>query len=439
MSTPVTKQRINIHILNARNKGNVGTLAAQRALYRLLMDNNTVDLSISVTNKEVFKQYHPDFKDNEIYEPLLPNLRSKIEPSHLEWIIFTFFKLTLFTFSAIFIQIGIKLPFKTEIINRMETCDVFIDLNLEFFKGIPICVSPALMKQKSRIVVIHKLFWSLRMLSSLWYLFLVKVIFKKKLVVGPASFGPFNTLPSLTQKLVKFILNRFVDVILVREPYSAKILDELGIKNYLITSDAALVVKTKHSSSTCDFFPTSKPLIGVAPGMFTFTLTQEETDNYIMSHVKCLDDIIREYDASIVFLPSSPDDIAICKMMKALMKDKNHTKIVITDDVDEYESWIRKLNLLITTRMHPSIIAARNRIPFSAIIYDHKQIGLFQQLGLKGISLPIGNISYSELKLIINHVIQNWSKIKEILESSLPKLQDETIMKLRYALKTIKT
>lgn len=418
-------------------KGNVGTLAAQRALYRLLMDISKLDLSISVTNKKVFKLYHPEFKDNEIYGTLLPSIGSNIVRNRIQWTIFTFFNLILFTFAAILIQIGIKLPFRTEIIDRMSQCDAFIDLNLERIRGIPISVSSALIKQKPRIYVINKLFWSLRIFSWLWFLFVIKSIFKKKLVVGPASFGPFNGLPLLIQRLVRFILNRFVDLILVREPYSAKLLNELGVKNYLTTADAALVVKTKPSSSTCDSFPTSKPMIGVAPGMFRYTLTKEETDNYIMAHVKCLDDLVREYDATIVFLPSSPNDIPMCKMIKDLMSNKNYTKIIITDDVDKYESWIRTLNLLITTRMHPSIIAARNLIPFFTIIYDHKQIGLLQQIGLKSFSLPIGKTSYGDLKMMINHVIQNWSEIKETLESSITKLQDESIMKFRSTLKLI--
>lgn len=428
---------IRIHIFVAMCKGNVGTVAAQRAIYKLLMDLGKLDLSVSVTDKKDFKLYHPEFKDNEVYGSLLPNIGSKTVCDKMQWVIFTFLNLTLFTLTAILIQMEIKLPFRTEIVNRMRECDAFIDLNLEHLRGIPISVSSALIKQKTRIFVVHKLFWSFRIFSCLWFIFVVKGIFKKKLIVGPASFGPFKGLPSVTQRLVRFILNRFVDLILVREPYSAKLLDELGVKNYRITSDAALVVKTKPSSSPCGFFPSSKPMIGVAPAMFSLTLSKEEMDNYIVAHAKCLDDLIREYGANIVFLPSSPDDIVICKMITAIMSNKNYTKIVITDDVDEYESWIRTLNLLITTRMHPSIIAARNLIPFSTIIYDHKQIGLLQQIGLKSISLPVSKTSYGNLKLIINYLIQNWSKIKETLESALPKLRDESIMKLRYTLNLI--
>ena len=430
---------IRVHMLGAMPKGNVGTVAAQRALYRLLMDTGKIDLSVSVTNEKVFKLYHPEFKDKEVYGPLAraPSIGSKVVRNHMQWAFFTFLNLPLSTFTAILIQIGVKLPYRTEVINRMKECDVFIDLNLELLKGIPISVSSALIKQKPRIFVIHKLFWSVRMFRSLWFIFVVKGIFKKKLVVGPASFGPFKGLPAVTQWLVRFILNRFVDLILVREPYSAKLLDELGVKNYLTTADVALVaraLKANSSSSRCNFFPLSKPTIGFAPAMFRHTLTKEETDNYTVAHAKCIDDLIKEYDANIVFLPSSSDDITMCKAIKAKMGNKHHTKLVITDDVDAYESWIRRLNLIITTRMHPSIIAAINFIPFSTIIYDHKQLGFLQQIGLQSFSMPIGKTSYCNLKVMINHAIQNWSKIKETLESALPKLQDETIMTIRSTL-----
>ncbi|MGB9622307.1 MAG: hypothetical protein ACPL07_00540 [Candidatus Bathyarchaeia archaeon] len=35
-----------------------------------------------------------------------------------------------------------------------------------------------------------------RILLNLWFLLVVKGIFKKKLIVGPASFSPFNSCPS---------------------------------------------------------------------------------------------------------------------------------------------------------------------------------------------------------------------------------------------------
>jgi len=412
-------------------KGNIGTVAAQRALYRILIENG-IDLSVSTSDSEIFKLIHPESKDMKVYRSLTPSIGTRNICSHLRWVILTAFNLTLLTFMAPLIQIGLKIPSRTDVIDRMRKCDIFIDLNLELIRGIPISVSSALIKQKPRVLVIHKLFWSFRILQNLWFLLIVKGTFKKKLIVGPASFGPFNGLPIIIKRITKLILTRFVNLILVREPYSAKLLHEFGIKNYQIVADAVLIDKSSYYPSTP--LQSLKQAIGIAPAMLRYTLTEEEIEEYIMAHVKCLNDLITQYGEEIVFLPSSSDDIAMCQMIMARMKNSYRAKIIITDNVDKYESSIRSLKLLLTTRMHPSVIAIKNFIPIIPIIYDHKQIGFLSQIGLKDFSMPINKTSYNNLKLKINEVIQNYVKIEEALKSTVPRLQERQKAKLLYSI-----
>jgi polysaccharide pyruvyl transferase WcaK-like protein len=407
-------------------KGNIGAIAAQRALFKLLMDNN-IDLSVSTPNREIFKLTHPESKGMKVYGPLTPSIGTRNIHNHLQWVILTAFNLILFTFMALLIQIGVKFPSKTDVIERIRRCDALIDLNLELLRGVPISVSPALIRREPKVLVIHKSFWSFRIFQNLWFLLIVKGIFKKKLIVGPASFGPFDSLPIIIRWLTKIILSRFVDLVLIREPYSAKLLDKLGVKNYQVVADMAILVSTDRSSR---FLIPFKPAIGVAPAMLRYTLTKEEVEKYVVAHAKCLDELATQHE-EIVFLPSSSDDIVMSQMIMARMKNK-HTKIIITDNVDEYESLVRRLKLLITTRMHPSIIATRNFVPFILIIYDHKQAGFLLQMKLTAPSIPIGKISYDNLKLKISEVIQNYDKVKEILKSRVSKLQDMQTTKLLH-------
>jgi len=425
----LTNRQVSIHIMHAMPKGNVGTVAAQRALYKLLLDNN-VDLSVSTPNQEIFKLTHPESKGMKVYGPLTPSMGIGATPNHLQWAILTAFNLTIFTFMAPLIQMGVKFPSRSDVIERIRKCDALIDLNLELLRGIPISLSPALIRQKPKVLVIHKLFWSFRILQSLWFLLVVKGIFKKKIIVGPASFGPFDGLPITIRWLTKIVLNRFIDLVLVREPYSAKLLDKLGVKNYQIVADAAIFVRfDKLSHPPIPF----KSAIGVAPAMLRYTLTDEEIEKYVLSHAKCLDELATQHE-EIVFLPSSSDDIAMSQMIIARMKNAHCAKIIITDNVDEYESLIRRLKLLITTRMHPSVMAAKIFLPFISIIYDHKQVGFLQQVGLKTFSIPISKISHANLKLTINKVIQSYDEIKETLKSRVPKLQDVQTTKLLYSI-----
>jgi polysaccharide pyruvyl transferase WcaK-like protein len=185
------------------------------------------------------------------------------------------------------------------------------------------------------------------------------------------------------------VLSRFVDLTLAREAYSAKLLDELGVKNYQIVTDVAHIDKRHHSPTIS--FQSFKPTIGIAPAMLRYTPTKEEIEKYIVAHARCLDDLVAQHE-EIVFLPPSSDDMS--QMIMARVKNAHRAKIIVTDKVGEYESLIRRLKLLITARMHPSIIAAKNFIPFISIVYDRKQVGFLSQIGLKVFSIPIGKTTY---------------------------------------------
>jgi polysaccharide pyruvyl transferase WcaK-like protein len=415
-------------------EGNIGTIAAQRALFKLLMNEN-VDLSVSTSNPDVFKFTHPESRGMKVYGSLTPSIGNRTIPNSLQWVVFTAFELALFTFMALLVQIGIKFSSKADVIDRMRKCDALIDLNLELFRGVPISVSSKLIKRKPRVLIIHKLFWLFRILQNLWFLIVAKCISKRKLILGPASFGPFDDLPIIARWLIKVTFARFIDLILVREPISAKLLDKLGIRNYQLVADTTLLIdESNEPSSALSCF--SKQAVGVAPAMLRYTLSEDEYEIYIMAHARCLDDFILQGE-EVIFLPSSQDDIDICKKIISRMKYAHRIKIIITNDVNEYSSVIRKLKLLVTTRMHPSLIAAKNFIPFISIIYDHKQIGFLSQIGLKKFSLPIGEISYDSLKLKINEAIQNYTKIKEKMKLSIPKLQERYKAKLLYLLYTL--
>jgi len=100
--------------------------------------------------------------------------------NHMRWVFLRLFNLTIFTFMAPLIQMGVNFSSKSDVIKRVRECDALIDLNLELLRGIPVSVSSALIGQKPKVLVIHKLFWSFRILQSLWFLLAVKGIFKEK-------------------------------------------------------------------------------------------------------------------------------------------------------------------------------------------------------------------------------------------------------------------
>jgi len=428
-------RRIKIHIFGLMEKGNIGTLAAQKALIKFLKRIIEVDVSISVSNKSVFIYYCPEIKENEIYGPLELRISSNVIPSHFKWIIFTFLELLILNFSAIFWSLYKRVSSRRNVINRMNECDVFIDLNLEKFRGIPISISPELIKHNPWIIVIHKIYWSLRILLTLWYLFLIKGIFKKKLIVGPASFGPFKGLPSLIRLMINFIFAKFVDLILIREPLSAKFLNEINVRNYIVVSDIALVDLKRDAKALNPSNP--RLMVGFAPAFIRHTLTKMEYENYIEAHVKLIDYLVDEYCCNIILMPSSTDDLVVTNEIVSRIHNRDKVKIIVNDDVDFYESIIRELDLLVTSRMHPSIIAARNFIPFCSIIYDHKQIGFLRQISLLNYSILINEITCWSLKTLVDQALQNRLKIKEIIEKNLAKIRQSLEIGIEKSIKTL--
>ncbi|MEM1510721.1 MAG: polysaccharide pyruvyl transferase family protein [Thermofilaceae archaeon] len=428
-------QQIKIHIFGLMEKGNIGTMAAQKALIKFLKKYIDFDVSISVSNKNVFIYYFPEIKENEVYSPPELRISRKVVLSHFEWIIFTFLELLILNFSAIFWSLYERIPSRKYVLNRLRKCDVFIDLNLEKFRGIPISVSPVLIKYNSWIIIFHKIYWSLRILFTLWYLFLIKGIFKKKLIIGPASFGPFNGLPSLIRTMINFIFTRFVDLILVREPLSAKFLNEINVRNYIVVSDIALIDLKQHAKLSNSF--NSGLTVGFAPAYIRYTLTKMEYENYIEAHVKLIDYLVDKYRCNILLMPSSTDDLVATNDIVSRIRNRDKVKIINTNNVDLYESIIRELDILVTSRMHPAIIAARNFIPFCNIIYDHKQVGFLRQIRLLDYSILINNVTYWKLKSLLDRTLQNRQKIKETIEKNIFKISKSLETALKISIKNL--
>ena len=106
------------------------------------------------------------------------------------------------------------------------------------------------------------------------------------------------------------------------------------------------------------------------------------------------------------------------------MTHKQKAEILPVQTIEEFSSLISQLDMLVATRMHPSIIAALNNVPFVLIRYEHKQAGLLLKLGLEDVDLSITEISYDGLKKQTQKVWNNREKIREHLSQEVPKMRE---------------
>ena len=316
----------------------------------------------------------------------------------------------LLLFSIILERIGLRSIYRSELIRNIKNSDFVVSTSDENFK------------ETASLLPINPYWvftwWS--MLASRTLDVMTARSFGKPLIMFPNSIGPFKTW--IGRFLSRISLNS-CDYLLIRDPISYAIINELKISTpKILTYDTALLFK-KRSNSSFKVFP--KPVIGVSPGIYSHSLSESEVENYILAHSKSLDTLIERYGFFVVFLPHyisgfSNDDFEISKFIIERMKNKSKTKIIETKDAAELKEYLDSMDIVLSSKMHPAILAASGYVPVFCVAYDHKQTAFFQRLGMSECVLNLRNISYENLFSGINLVWNKRDFLKESLKNQIP-------------------
>jgi polysaccharide pyruvyl transferase WcaK-like protein len=161
--------------------------------------------------------------------------------------------------------------------------------------------------------------------------------------------------------------------------------------------------------------------------------------NYILSHAKALDKVIEKYGFSVVFLPHyvtgfALDDFEVSELIIRNMKKREKTRIINASSVDEFKHWISQMKIVVSSKMHPAVIAASVHVPFLFIAYDYKQIGFASSIGLEDCILSIRDLSYEKLFTKIEYVMRNLGLIEGLLRERVPELQKNVKDSIAFAL-----
>jgi polysaccharide pyruvyl transferase WcaK-like protein len=161
--------------------------------------------------------------------------------------------------------------------------------------------------------------------------------------------------------------------------------------------------------------------------------------NYILSHAKALDKVIEKYGFSVVFLPHyvtgfALDDLEVSELIVQNMKNKEKTKIINASSVDEFKHWIDQMKIVVSSKMHPAVIAASVHVPFLFIAYDYKQMGFASSIGLEDCVLSIRDFSCEKLFAKIEYVLKNIEAIEGLLKKRVPELQRHVKDSIAFAL-----
>jgi colanic acid/amylovoran biosynthesis protein len=249
---------------------------------------------------------------------------------------------------------------------------------------------------------------------------LVAKSFRKPMILFPNSVGPFRTI--VGRSLGRFSLNRF-DYLLIRDPISYEIAKKMKIRSpKTLTYDTALLFSAERREARGDF---ARPVIGISPGVYKSSISSKELDNYIVAHSRALDRGIEQYGFSVVFLPHyisgfSLDDLEICKLIRKKMANQKMTRIVETESVDEFKNLLDQMDMVISSKMHPAVLAASGYVPIICIAYDHKQTSFFRRLHMEDCLVELRSLSYHTLYDRIEDVWRNKERISRLLRHTIP-------------------
>jgi len=421
-----------IHVGNMGNKGTQALLVSDISIVREVIGGD-VAFSVSTTNVEGVKELDSRFRL--LLEAVVPPMVDvPYEKADLQakkhgfsrdglkykvfavfYLFYMFVQVFLCAFSAFLARFGVKVFYRSKSLACMKACDVVVSCSDENFKEIS-----SLLPWNVYWVVT---WWS--MLISRTMEILVAKSLGKQVVMFPNSVGPFTTF--VGRFLSKFALNSCTCVI-VREPISYGILKSLGVKSpVILASDTTLLFDSQKCFSKDVSFGAGK-FLGVSPGVYSQSLSREKFQEYILAHAEALDTAVAKYGFSVVFLPHyvsgfSNDDLEVSRLIYSRMKRTGQAFIVEAESAGEFKSLLSQMDIVLSSKMHPTVFAASSYIPVLCIAYDHKQTGFFESLGLSECVIPFGNVSCEALSSKIDYVWANREKIKAILEKRVPELK----------------
>jgi polysaccharide pyruvyl transferase WcaK-like protein len=152
-------------------------------------------------------------------------------------------------------------------------------------------------------------------------------------------------------------------------------------------------------------------------------------------HGQVLDWMIEKYDVEVLCLPLeitslAEDDYFFCQEITKRMTHQDKVKIVNVRTLEAFKTYLATLDMLISSRMHPLVLAASEMIPTLVVAYDHKQTGFLHQLGLDYCAIDINEIYFEKMLQKAELVWNDKEKIRAHLQKVIPMLQNDVRTKI---------
>ena len=241
--------------------------------------------------------------------------------------------------------------------------------------------------------------------SLLYYLFSIRQAAKKgcKVMLYGCGIGPISR--PKNQKRAARTLNRYADVISVRDRYSVETLEELRISRpeIYLTADPALCVEPVHNGPMQTWLRQS----GILPEReyIMFALRpwagfQRRVDSFAAA----CEYVWEKYGLTPVLYAMEPqrDEAAISAVGNKLRCP--HILLSAGKDGRQALALVREMKAVVSMRLHTLIFAAGQGIPVVGVVYDPKVSGFLDYLGQKRY-LPLEELDPQELCRYIDDAV----------------------------------
>lgn len=422
---------LKILILHVGTMANKGTQALVKSEFAEICKlYKKVEMSVSTTDVSGVEEYGPRYKN---ITPTLVDIpyekadeRAKkyhysrdslVYKLHAIYRLFiSIFQIPLTLISSILVKIGLPGLCKSKTLLCMKECELIISTSDENFKE---------GSSNLPLSLIWLVTWWMMLFSRMWDLVIAKKIFKKTIIVFPNSVGPFRTI--VGKGMGKLILHH-IDAVLVRERFSMEAINKLNVKkvNNYPTSDIALLFEECFESK----ISLKGEYIGICTGCYSGVLNAEGKEKYVNSHAIAFDRFVEKYKVKIAFIPHyisgfPNDDLDVSKQIYLKMKNNSKANVIVVNTADEFRALLGRMKMVITSKMHPGVLALSKYVPTLAIVYDYKQSGLFEQLEMTQYTIGFEEIDEKSLYEKMELTWSNRDQIKNLLRERIPVLQQD--------------
>lgn len=432
-----------VHIIHVGHMSNKGTQALLKSDVAVVREVFGGDVSFSVSTVDVEGVRRLGLPLNAVLPPVVDvpyeradlfarrlgfkrgSLRYKF--SALASLVLMLFQAVLSVFSAVLVKAGLRGFYRSDVFESVKNCDVVVSYSDENFKeGASFLPSN----------VYWILTWWTMLVSRTWDV-LVARFYGRPVVVFPNSVGPFRSF--VGRFLARLALNRCC-LVLVREPVSDRMVRSLGVyAPRVLTSDTTWLFD---STVNMEIDDDSGPRLGVSPGVYGYVFSEEEMRRHVASYAEALDRAVERFGFSVVFLPHYVsgfryDDLEVSKMIWRRMRNRDRARIVNVKKAEEFKALLDRMDMVISSKMHPAVLALSGGVPTLCVAYDHKQVGLFESLGMDECVILLNELSGERLFSKICYVWNNRERMRMFLDKRVPSIRRNIRETIGYALSLV--